>query len=111
MKGISTIALLVFMAVHVTAQPVEQRSKSFSPTVCYLTTANAHTLVDAPATYKNRGAARTQTANIEVTYQGFSPEAQAAFQAAVEIWETLLTSDVTIHILARWAPLGTNVLG
>lgn len=111
MKGISTIAFLVFMAVHVTAQPVEQRSKSFSPTVCYLTTANAHTLVDAPATYKNRGAGRTQSSNIEVTYQGFSPEAQAAFQAAVEIWETLLTSDVTIHILARWAPLGTNVLG
>jgi len=51
------------------------------------------------------------TADIDVTYIGFSPEAETAFQYAVDIWETLISSPVTIKVTARWTPLAPGVLG
>src|SRR5262245_6992192 len=49
---------------------------------------------------------RPQTATIIVTYNGFSPEAQAAFQAAVNIWQLTISSRVPIRIQANWTTLG-----
>lgn len=54
--------------------------------------------------------ART-SANIVVTYDGFTNEAQAAFQYAVDLWEQHIESPVTIRILAQWRELDENVLG
>ena len=51
------------------------------------------------------------TANIVVTYTGFDAAAQAAFQAAVNIWATTLSSPATIRINARYLNLGAGVLG
>ncbi|NJN34715.1 MAG: T9SS type A sorting domain-containing protein [Saprospiraceae bacterium] len=51
------------------------------------------------------------SATISVTYNGFTAEAQAAFQAAVNIWQSLLSSTQTIRINANFSELGTNVLG
>ena len=51
------------------------------------------------------------TAQFEVDYSGFTPEAQLAFQAAVDIWANHLTSSVPIRVLATFAPLDPNVLG
>ena len=48
---------------------------------------------------------------ISVTYNGFSSEAQAAFQYAVDIWASTLTSTVPIIVDATWTNLGTGVLG
>lgn len=48
---------------------------------------------------------------INVTYNNFSPEAQAAFQYAVDIWASTLTSTVPITVDAYWEPLGEGVLG
>lgn len=48
------------------------------------------------------------TATINVTYNdGFNsnPQAKVAFQYAVNIWETLVKSPVTIEIEANWTPL------
>ncbi|MEA5464589.1 S8 family serine peptidase [Leptothoe sp. PORK10 BA2] len=53
----------------------------------------------------------SQTATINVTYNGFSREAQTAFQYAVDIWESLLVSDVPIEIEANWTGLDRGVLG
>jgi hypothetical protein len=50
-------------------------------------------------------------ATIVVTYIGFSPAAEDAFQAAVDVWEQLISSPVTIRIEATWEPLATGVLG
>ncbi|MEN8247717.1 MAG: T9SS type A sorting domain-containing protein [Bacteroidota bacterium] len=47
----------------------------------------------------------------EVTYEGFTSASRAAFQYAVDIWSTLLTSDVPIRIHARMENLGAGVLG
>ena len=58
-----------------------------------------------------RGEVGTEAANIVVSYSGFSAQAQTAFQFAVDQWEQLITSPVTININANWATLGTNVLG
>ncbi|MGH9371529.1 MAG: hypothetical protein ACRD15_08375 [Vicinamibacterales bacterium] len=50
-------------------------------------------------------------ATFTVTYDGFSAQAQAAFQAAVNIWATTISSPAPIRIRANWTSLGTNVLG
>ena len=55
---------------------------------------------------------RPATATFTVTYNGFSPQAQAAFQAAVNIWSSVLTSPAPIRITANWTDLGsTGILG
>lgn len=48
---------------------------------------------------------------INVTYIGFSPAAQAAFQYAVGIWAAQITSTVPINVVATFTPLGPGVLG
>ncbi|MBI5947669.1 MAG: hypothetical protein HY875_06000 [Chloroflexi bacterium] len=50
-------------------------------------------------------------ATVVVNYTGFTPEAQAAFQYAVDIWKARLTSPVTIVVDATWEPLTTGTLG
>ncbi len=57
------------------------------------------------------GQPRAQSATISVTYSGFTPEAQAAFQLAVDIWETQITSSVPIKVTAQWSALGDGILG
>lgn len=52
-----------------------------------------------------------RSADIQVTYNGFSAQAQAAFQAAVDVWESRINSPQPIRINANWTPLGTGVLG
>ena len=50
-------------------------------------------------------------AAIEVTYSGFTPEAEAAFQRAVDLWSALLITTVPIRIEADFDSLETGVLG
>ena len=52
-----------------------------------------------------------RTATFIVNYDGFSPEAQVAFQYAVDIWSTVISSDVPIVIDATWTDLPGNALG
>jgi hypothetical protein len=53
----------------------------------------------------NSSSARSEdiTPKFEVKYSGFTPEAQTAFQFAVDIWERTIQSDVKIRIFANWA--------
>ncbi|MFT5216802.1 MAG: hypothetical protein ACI83H_001931 [Glaciecola sp.] len=46
-----------------------------------------------------------------VTYTGFTAQAQTAFQYAVNIWANTLTSTVPIEIDANFGPLPAGVLG
>lgn len=57
------------------------------------------------------GAAVAATANISVVYHGFPPDAQNAFQHAVDIWETLVASTVEIKVEATWEPVERELLG
>jgi Fibronectin type III domain len=53
------------------------------------------------------------SSTIRVTYHGFSAKAKAAFQAAVNVWQSIVVSDQVIHVDATWAPLGaaSGILG
>lgn len=85
------------------------------PVVCPSRPEDMFTSRPAPAEFRNpnrtqrRGTARQAVINVK--YTGFTPEAQAAFQFAVNIWQTLLTSPVDINVDAQWTRLGTGVLG
>ncbi len=46
-----------------------------------------------------------------MTYLGFSPQAQAAFQAAVDLWAPLVSSSETVRVQANWTSLDPGVLG
>ena len=48
---------------------------------------------------------------ISVNYSGFPTNAQTAFQYAVDIWASTLTSGVPIIINATWANIGGSTLG
>ncbi len=69
--------------------------------------------IDAPKAYyaSIQGRVEANTCQINVTYNGFPPAAQKAFQGAVDVWQTLLVSDVPINVEANWTNLGKNVLG
>lgn len=82
-----------------------------NPEVCVGNPVNSFFVVPAPEKILSRLKSGYKTANIEVTYTGFSDQAKAAFQSAVDIWSVLISSPVTIHIQATWEPLGTNILG
>jgi len=53
----------------------------------------------------NQRVQRVQTADFIVDYSGFTPEAQAAFQRAVDVWANLIFSEIPIRIAANWLPL------
>ena len=52
-----------------------------------------------------------QTATFRVTYHGFTPAARTAFQSAVNVWKTRVTSSVPITVDATFEPLGAGILG
>ena len=66
-----------------------------------------------PPTEFLASAEQAATANIQVNYIGseWTTEAEDAFEFAVGIWETLITSPVTIVVDADFGPLGENILG
>jgi hypothetical protein len=66
-------------------------------TVCYGHSENHDYYVPPPEEFVRwKNGARTKTATIQVNYNGFTPQAQAAFQYAVDIWASLITSSQTI---------------
>ncbi|HUM46483.1 MAG TPA: T9SS type A sorting domain-containing protein [Chitinophagales bacterium] len=52
-----------------------------------------------------------RTADFAITYNGFTPDAQAAFQYAADIWSSLLNSTVSIKVNTYFAPLLPGLLG
>jgi len=79
---------------------------------------NAHTYVPPSVNVPNPSYASfsssSSTSNtIIVNYTGFGsyPQAQSAFQYAVDIWAAILPINVPIVIEANFDALGTNVLG
>jgi hypothetical protein len=65
--------------------------------------------VPAPSSVRDGHAQALST--FAVTYNGFTPQAQAAFEAAVNVWASQISSTVPITVSANWVPLGAGVLG
>lgn len=96
------------------AQDLKPASVAARSTVCFASKENAYTRIAPPESFLRLQGLRgrsTTNANITVTYTGFTPAAKAAFQYAVDIWASLLKTNVPIHIEANWTPLGEGVLG
>jgi len=116
MKRILLLIVLITLigATHSFSQ------KSYKPPVIVCPADFTHTdfHIPPPAKFINsltnaKISATAQTAQIVVTYHGFDDEQDAkdAFQFAVDIWTTLIKSDVTIYIDATYEPLASGVLG
>jgi hypothetical protein len=54
---------------------------------------------------------RQQAATFQVTYSGFTPAAQAAFQSAVNVWASKVTTAVPITVKATFTAQPSNLLG
>ena len=110
------ISLRLGAAQAQTQQPSGFEIRKGVLVVCPARPENMFTRVAEPAaaTLPNRSARRGGQgvpARITVTYTGFTPEAQAAFQHAINIWQSLLFSPVPIHVNATWSKLKAGVLG
>lgn len=108
MKEVLLSALFIFifnMSIAQHAEKQDLRNKS----VCYAKDVSEGTriFIRKDRTMLRSGA----SAVFEVNYTGFTPEAQAAFQYAVDIWASLLQSPVVIRIDATWRELESGVLG
>jgi hypothetical protein len=66
-----------------------------------------HSYVPAPSSITSGQALSV----FNVTYSGFTPQAQAAFEAALSVWASQISSSVPISVSANWVPLGAGVLG
>ncbi|MDX1629247.1 MAG: hypothetical protein R3345_11145, partial [Fulvivirga sp.] len=102
---------LVFISLLAFSQPKPERLNKVKKIVCYADNESKGTRIYPRNLLKNGTLNRTQSANIEVTYNGFSEEAMQAFQFAVDIWAGLIDSPVTIRIDATWQSLEDGVLG
>jgi hypothetical protein len=66
--------------------------------------------VPPPDKFNRLKSASTKSANFEVTYENFSEDARRAFEYAVSIWESLLSSPVTIKVRAVWKYMDGSAL-
>ncbi|MFT6827872.1 MAG: hypothetical protein ACJAZV_001158 [Roseivirga sp.] len=110
---------LILTANLVFAQKGERLDTEIQ-TICYASSTSMGTRIyqktidkysNALRVSSNKSTNAQQAATFEVTYNGFTEEAQVAFQAAVDIWATLISSPVTIRINATWSALDDGVLG
>lgn len=109
---IFSVVVAAIVCIHAEAQRKDGKMVMVKPpkgAVCYASTVNEFTTINAPN--RPNANAKVGGANIEVTYDGFTTQAKAAFEAAVQIWEGILESPVTIKVYAQWEPLGPGVLG
>ncbi|WP_420147322.1 T9SS type A sorting domain-containing protein [Spirosoma sp.] len=76
---------------------------------------NAYSHVPAPPVFLRQRSANGRlaapTAQFVVSYTNFTAEARRAFQYAVDIWSTLISSPVPIRIQANWVSMEPNLLG
>lgn len=115
MKKLLSLVLLAWGGtLPLQAQTFVLDPRPVPETICPARPENMFTQKGPPAAFKATMAGERRLAlgsKIEVEYSGFTPEAQAAFQHAVDIWQSLLNSPVTIHVKANWTPLAAGVLG
>jgi hypothetical protein len=93
--------------------PVEMQSMPGIQVITYYAGPTDHPVnVPPPGAFlRGLNGVRAQTANISVNYNpGFTVAAQTAFEYAVTIWESLITSPVKITVDAYWMNLGNPLI-
>ncbi len=104
--------ILVFLITAWSGGLIAQNDRNKGEIICHAIHQDKFVRIPAPEAFLAHRTARKQNnATIDVRYNGFSEEAKNAFQFAVDIWASLLQSEVTITIIANWQTLGNGVLG
>jgi hypothetical protein len=108
------IALMLWSAGPILAQVASDRPRivSYRPVAAKSTPQPGDICTLHPGTFDAKTRilsessvhSKAVTASFEVEYNGFSPEAQEAFQRAVDIWETHIQSEVPIKVIANFGP-------
>lgn len=117
MKGFFILcAPLILTLIEPGAAQRMQSVRPDKPVICYHSFENRQDHIGVSENFRlqrQRATGRTKTAGIEVEYINFPSDglAKRAFQYAVEIWESELTSPVLIRIQADWRQLASGVLG
>ena len=108
-----SLSLLLAMSVYVQAQNFNPNEISVDWDICkyYPTAFAGKSSIKAPNAVLQKIAQEENCSEFIVTYNGFTTEAQAAFQFAVDIWSVSIESTVPIRINANFSDLGANVLG
>jgi len=108
-----TTTLFIFFALFVSAQEQHcQHAHNFGAPCSVIPVYEDMNTYVPPIHMPVQGlSASTSTATFQVTYTGFTTEAQNAFQFAVDIWASLLVSDVPIKIEATYTGLSEGSLG
>ncbi|MCG6187231.1 T9SS type A sorting domain-containing protein [Maribellus maritimus] len=66
--------------------------------------------IPPPVEFSQLKSLSEQKSDIDVTFIDFPQSAKTAFLYAVSIWESILSSPVTIHIIARWDSLDNYIV-
>lgn len=119
MRGFVLLSLGLVLTLCQIQTGMAQRMMSFKPdkpVICYYGAENRPDHVEESDKFKKwrqNTLGRTKSAIFEVEYINFPSDnlAKTAFQYAVEIWESELTSTIPIKIRAEWISLESGVLG
>jgi len=113
MRQILLLMLLIGWTAAGFGQNAWKKDKITLPfPVCYALNESHPSFVGPPKEYYDHlKSGSIQIADIQVTYIGFSPEAQLAFQYAVDIWKNMIYSPLPIRLKATWKSLDKGILG
>ena len=108
-KTLFTVFFSIYLLLGLMFRAVSQEIAPGTPVITYGIAEDANTYIPPPQIERRatqpRGV-RSVQAPFVVTYNGFTPEARAAFQYAVDIWASLLQTSVPIKIDATFEDLG-----
>ena len=108
-KVLFTLSFLISLFSVPVFRAVSQKIEPGQTTITYGTQEDANTYVPPPQiqrTPTQRRGVRSVQSQFIVTYNGFTTEARAAFQYAVDIWASLLQTSVPVRIGATFTDLG-----
>lgn len=103
------LLFLIFTFVSLHFLVYGQKSAPGILVICPGSEKNVHSHIPTQSSFEN--GRTTQTATFDVEYIGFSDEARIAFQYAVNIWQTRISSSIPIKIRATWTELDQGILG
>lgn len=108
----SILLLLIFMKQGIAQITFIEDPVTFPPPVCYGLPVDANTKILPRSELLSRlKSTAVKKADIRVTYHDFPPAAKTAFDYAVTLWASMITSPVPIRIDATWEKLPSGVLG
>jgi len=112
--SILILSLILLLVLNFQTTQSQEPEIEFAPApeiVLKAANYNANTIVEPMNEVDSKASLAPQSATFDVTYVGFTPQAEAAFQYAVDLWSMQISSPQVIRIQANWTTLGAGTLG